>query len=417
MTTKATILAMGAGGDGIATIENAKGQLDKVFVPFTLPGEEVTLAVNGTHADVMAVLMPSPERIDPVCRHFTSCGGCSMQHWQAAPYRVWKTGLVSSALQSVGIDEPMGELLVSPPGSRRRAIFTATMTGGKLAFGFNRMMSHSVEPIEECAVMLPAIVEALPALRALSAQLSTLAKGAFSLSVTATETGLDVCADKVRQPDEALRRALIASVLRLGFARLAIGDDIIVEARPPVVSFGGLAVSPPSGGFLQATVEAEHAMQAIVTGYFDGARKIADLYCGSGTFALPLARRATVHAVESQGAALNALDKAWRNASGLKMRALTTEKRDLAVRPLMTKELDKFDAVVIDPPRAGAETQMRQLAKSAVKRIAAVSCNPQTLARDLKILSDGGYGIVSITPIDQFLWTPHVEVVALLARR
>ena len=417
MTTKATIFAMGAGGDGIAEIENAKAQMEKVFVPFTLPGEEVTLAVNGTRADVMAVLTASPERIEPVCKHFTACGGCAMQHWQAEPYRKWKTDLVSAALKSVGIDAPLGELIVSPPASRRRAVFTATMASGKLVFGFNRMMSHSVEPIEECHVVVPAIVAALPALRAISAQLSTLAKGAFSLTVTATETGLDLRADKVKAPDEALRRALVNTVLKHSFARLAVGDEVLVESRAPLVNFGGVMVSPPSGGFLQATSQAEHAMQAIVTGYLDGTKKIADLYCGSGTFALPLARKATVHAVESEGAALNALDKAWRGAVGLKMRTLTTEKRDLAVRPLMTKELEKFDAVVIDPPRAGAETQMKQLAKSTVKRIAAVSCNPQTLARDLKILIDGGYGIVSITPIDQFLWTPHVEVVVLLARK
>ena len=418
MTTKAKIFAIGAGGDGIADIENSNGQMEKVFVPFTLPGEEVTLAVNGTRADVMAVLTPSPERTVPVCKHFMQCGGCAMQHWQAAPYRAWKVANVGAALNAVGIDAPMADLIISPPASRRRAVFTATMASGKLVFGFNRMMSHSVEPIEECAVVVPAIVAALPALRSISAQLSTLAKGAFSLTVTTTETGLDLRADKVKQPDEALRRALVNSVLKHGFARLAIGDEIIVEARPPCVTFGDVVVSPPAGGFLQATIEAEHAMQAIVGGHLEGAKKIADLYCGSGTFALPLARRATVHAVESEGAALNALDKAWRNATGLglKMRTLTTEKRDLAVRPLMTKELDKFDAVVIDPPRAGAETQMKQLAKSTVKRIAAVSCNPQTLARDLRILIDGGYKIASITPIDQFLWTPHVEVVVLLRR-
>ena len=417
MTTKAIIFAMGAGGDGIAEIENARAQIEKVFVPFALRGEEVTLAVNGTRADVMAVLTASPERIEPVCIHFTTCGGCAMQHWQAEPYRKWKTSLVSAALMSVGIEEPLGDLIVSPPASRRRAVFTATMASGKLVFGFNRMMSHSVEPIDECAVVVPAIVAALPALRALSAQLSTLAKGAFSLTVTATETGLDLRADKVKQPDDALRRALINTSLKHGFARLAINDEIIVESRSPLVNFGGVMVSPPSGGFLQATVQAEHAMQGIVAGYLEGAKKIADLYCGSGTFALPLARKATVHAVESEGAALNALDKAWRGATGLKMRTLTTEKRDLAVRPLMVKELDKFDAVVIDPPRAGAETQMKQLAKSTVKRIAAVSCNPQTLARDLKILIDGGYNVVRITPIDQFLWTPHLEVIALLAKR
>ena len=149
MTTKAKIFAIGAGGDGIADIENSNGQMEKVFVPFTLPGEEVTLAVNGTRADVMAVLTPSPERTVPVCKHFMQCGGCAMQHWQAAPYRAWKVANVGAALNAVGIDAPMADLIISPPASRRRAVFTATMASGKLVFGFNRMMSHSVEPIEE----------------------------------------------------------------------------------------------------------------------------------------------------------------------------------------------------------------------------------------------------------------------------
>jgi 23S rRNA (uracil1939-C5)-methyltransferase len=418
MTVTHTITALGASGDGIA--ETASG---KVFVPFTLPGEQVNLAINGPRADATAILVPSPQRVVPPCPHFTDCGGCALQHWQIEQYHAWKAGLVSAALAGAGIDVELSPMIATGMATRRRATFSAQTTRDGLAFGFRRAMSHAIEPIASCAVLVPDITSRLDALKALAGQIAPLAlknkDSAFHLTVTATLSGLDVRAEDVKAPDEAHRKALVSAVLKHGFARLTLRDEVIVAAREPEVMFEGVAVSPPPGGFLQATIGAEQAMQAIVGGYLDGARRIADLFAGSGTFALPLSRRATVHAVESDGAALNAMDKAWRNATGngLRMRPLTTEKRDLMVRPLTTKELGTHDAVVIDPPRAGAETQMKQLAKSTVKRIAAVSCNPVTLARDLKILTDGGYGVLSVTPIDQFLWSPHVEVVVLLGKR
>jgi 23S rRNA (uracil1939-C5)-methyltransferase len=412
------ISQLGASGDGI--VETEKG---RVFVPFTLPGERVTLAINGNRADALAILEQSAERVAPVCSHFTACGGCALQHWNATHYLDWKRGLVAQALHQAGINAEIGDLLLSPPASRRRAVFSAQMTRDGLAFGFRRAMSHSVEPITQCPVTVEAITTQLGPLRILAAQIAPLAQknkdGAFHLTVTATASGLDIRADDVKSPDEPQRKALVNTVLKHGFARLSVKDEVIVAPREPIVLFDDIAVSPPPGGFLQATIEAEHVMQGVVGGFLDGARRIVDLFSGSGTFALPLAKRATIHAVESDGAALNALDKAWRGASGqgLRMKPLTTEKRDLNNRPLMVKELEKFDAVVIDPPRAGAEAQMKLLARSGVKRIVAVSCNPVTLARDLKILIDGGYGVLGVTPIDQFLWSPHVEVVALLAKR
>jgi 23S rRNA (uracil1939-C5)-methyltransferase len=409
-----TISAIGASGDGIA--ETPQG---RVFVPFTLPGETVNLAINGNRADATAILAASPERVAAPCPHFTQCGACALQHWRTEAYTAWKSALVEAALHQFGIAAELEPLRSSPPLARRRAVFSAQMTRDGLVFGFRRAMSHAVEPISQCHVLLPAITARLDALKLLAGQLAPLAKGAFHVTVTATLSGLDIRVDDIRSPDERQRKALVATVLKHGFARLAVKDEVIVEAVAPTIMFDGVSVSPPPGGFLQATLEAEATMQGMIVGYLDGARRVADLYAGSGTFALPLARRATVHAVESDGAALNALDKAWRMATGngLRMKPLTTEKRDLAVRPLTAKELEKFDAVVIDPPRAGAEAQMKQLAKSGVKRIAAVSCNPQTLGRDLKILTDAGYGLLGVTPIDQFLWSPHVEVVALLSKR
>ncbi|MCU0830852.1 MAG: RNA methyltransferase [Rhizobiaceae bacterium] len=407
------ISALGTSGDGIA--ETAQG---RVFVPFTLPGERINLAINGNRADATAILDASPERVEPPCPHFTHCGGCALQHWRSDAYRAWKRGLVVGALAAAGIEADVEDLVSVAPGARRRAVFSAQMTSAGLAFGFRRAMSHAVEPVTQCLVATPAITQELDALKALAAQLAPLAKGAFHLTVTATATGLDIRADDVRAPGEAQRRALVQAVLGHGFARLSVKDDVIVTAREPMVLFDGIGVTPPPGGFLQAASEAEQAMQAIVGGYLDGARRIADLFSGSGTFALPLGRRSTVHAVEGDGAALTALDKAWRNAtgSGIRMKPVSVEKRDLFIRPLTAKELSPLDAVVFDPPRAGAEAQATQLAKSTIKRIAAVSCNPVTLARDLKILTGGGYRVLSVTPLDQFLWTPHVEAVALLAR-
>jgi 23S rRNA (uracil1939-C5)-methyltransferase len=413
MSLAHTISALGASGDGIA--ETPKG---RVFVPFSLPGETANLAINGNRADMTALISASPERVEPVCPHFTACGGCALQHWRLDAYRAWKRGLVAQALAGAGLDVEVGDLIASPLASRRRAVFSAQVTRDGLAFGFRRAMSHAVEDIARCPVTSPAITGRLEALKALAARIAPLAKGAFHMTVTATAGGLDIRADDVRLPDDAVRRALLQTVLAARFARLSLQDEVIVTAAEPEVLFDGIAVAPPPGGFLQATHEAEAAMLAIVGGYLDGARRVADLFSGSGTFALPLARRSTVHAVESDGAALAALDRAARNAvsSGKRLKPVTVEKRDLFNRPLTAKDLAAHDAVVIDPPRAGAEAQMAQLAKSGVKRIAAVSCNPVTLARDLKILAGGGYRVLSVTPIDQFLFTPHVEAVALLAR-
>lgn len=407
------ITAMGASGDGVAETPNSR-----VFVPFTLPGERAKLAINGTRADATAIIEPSADRVEPPCPHFTACGGCALQHWRADAYQAWKRGLVVQALAQAGVAAEVGPLVAVPAATRRRATFSVQMARTGLAFGFRRAMSHAVEPISTCVVAAPAIMGRMEALKALAAQLAPLAQknkdGAFHLTVTVTDSGLDIRADDVRSPDEPQRKALVSAVLAQGFARLSIRDEVVVSPREPVVVFDGIAVTPPPGGFLQAAVAAEHAMQAIVGGYLDGARRVADLFSGSGTFALPLARRAAVHAVESDAAALVALDRAWRGAA--RMKPLTVERRDLFMRPLTSKELEKFDAVVIDPPRAGAEAQMRQLAKSSVKRIAAVSCNPVTLARDLRLLADGGFKVLSVTPVDQFLWSAHVEAVALLAR-
>lgn len=408
MSSRFVIDRLGAQGDGIAAAEGGE-----VFIPFTLPGEAVTAARIKARADLIAVVELSPLRIDPACRHFGTCGGCALQHMQGEAYRAWKRERVAQTLRGAKIEADVAPLVACQPGTRRRASFSARRTETGMLLGFNRHLSAEVVSLQECPVTLPEIVAALPMLHTL-AGLACATPQPFHLAVTATSSGLDIAIRDAGGMEERRRRQLADFAIREGVARLSVDAEIVVEPKKPVVMFGNVAVMPPSGTFLQATEAAEAAMATLVAGHLSRAKRIADLFCGCGSFALRLASKAEVHAVESDAAALAALDRGFRFASGLKR--VTVEKRDLFRRPLTAKELDGFDGVVFDPPRAGAEDQAKQLARSQVPLVAAVSCNPATLARDLRILIDGGYTLKSVTPIDQFLWSPHVEAVALLEK-
>ena len=297
------------------------------------------------------------------------------------------------------------------------------LTDKGVVLGYMQASSHHVVPVSECPIANPAIIERLPAVRRLA---SALASGSepFRITIQVTASGLDLNFTDLRKPDEKKRRAAIdLSLKEQGIARISLANEILVEPFKPLVDFGGVAVAPPPGAFLQATVRAENAMAALVNGHIGKAKRVADLFAGCGTFALRLARTTHVHAVEfdmareeiaSNEAALAALDHAARNTQGLK--PVSVERRDLFRRPMQPMDLKQIDGVVFDPPRAGAEAQCHELARSKVSRIAAVSCNPLTLARDLSILIAGGYKLKSVTPIDQFLWSIHVEAVALLER-
>ncbi|THF55681.1 class I SAM-dependent RNA methyltransferase [Ollibium composti] len=408
MSSRFVIDRLGAQGDGIAA-----GEGGEVFIPFTLPGETVTAARLKDRADLIAVLDPSPLRIDPACRHFGTCGGCALQHMQGEAYRAWKRERVVQALRSRKIEAEVAPLVACEPGTRRRAAFTARRTEAGMLLGFNRHLSTEIVALEECPVLLPEIVAALPMLRALAALACGTPKP-FHIAVTATASGLDVAIHDAGRLDERRRHQLADFAIREGLARVTVDAEIVIEPKKPVVMFGDIAVQPPPGTFLQATEAAEMTMAGLVAGHLSRAKRIADLFSGCGSFALRLAPKAKIHAVESDAAALAALDRGFRFAPGLKR--VTMEKRDLFRRPLTAKELDGYDGVVFDPPRAGAEDQSKQLARSQVPLVAAVSCNPVTLARDLRILLDGGYALKSVVPIDQFLWSPHVEAVALLEK-
>lgn len=414
-TETVTIQKLGAQGDGIAN-----GADGPVYVPFTLPGETVAIARVKSQGTVMSITTPSPDRQEPHCRHFGpdgvngTCGGCTLQHAGDAVYRGFKRQLVIDALKSKGLTPEVGELVVAHPGERRRVTFAARKTEKEMLIGFNQAESHHLVNIEECPISSASLIARLPAIKAIGAALAVNAE-AFRITVLETATGLDIAADGLKKLSDQQRRKATETVLSMrGIARVSVNGEILIEPVKPMLDFGGVQVSPPAGSFTQATKPAEEAMSELVLAHVGKSKRIADLFAGTGTFSLRLARIGRVHAVESEDKPLAALDHAARNTQGIK--PVSVERRDLFRRPLMTSELKVYDAVVFDPPRAGAEFQCKELARSTVKKIAAVSCNPLTLARDLAILVEGGYRITSVTPIDQFLWTSHVEVVATLEK-
>ncbi|QWW68584.1 class I SAM-dependent RNA methyltransferase [Rhizobium sp. WYJ-E13] len=414
-TETITIDRLGAQGDGIAN-----GKDGPVYVPFTLPGETVAIARVKNQGTVMSIASASTDRQEPPCRHFGpdgvngTCGGCTLQHMADVPYRAFKRQLVIDALRSKGLTPEVGEIVAAHPGERRRVVFAARKTEKDMLIGFNQAESHHIVAIEECPISSAGIVSRLPAIKAVGAAVATNAE-AFRIAVLETLSGLDLAVEGVKKLSDQQRRRAIEVVLGLrGIARVSLDGEILVEPVKPIIEFGGVQVSPPAGGFTQATKPAEEAMANLVLAHVGKAKRIADLFAGAGTFSLQLARMGRVHAVEGDAKAVAALDHAARNTQGLK--PVSVEKRDLFRRPLMTSELKVFDAVVFDPPRAGAEFQCKELARSIVKKVVAVSCNPLTLARDLVILVEGGYRITSVTPIDQFLWTSHVEIVATLEK-
>lgn len=400
---------MGAGGDGIAA--TAAGS---AYVPFSLPGEVANVALENGRATMMSLLEPSPERVAPACRHFEDCGGCTLQHWQDSAYQEWKRSLVQDALGGRGLVFKLDPLVPCAPHTRRRTVFAVRTSERGAVLGFNRHQSHELIDITECPITVPEIVRRLDDLRELVAVLGGGMKP-FKLTVTSTASGLDITASGCGAPDAGKRQALTALVIKKGFARLSFEGEIIVEPRKPVVHFGKVPVFFPPGGFLQATAGAEDAMSALVTEHLGKARKAIDLFCGSGTFALRMAEKSAVHAVENDQLAVSAIDRSVRHVQGLK--PVTVERRDLFRRPFMTRELAPFSGLVFDPPRAGAEAQAIEIAKSSVPKVVAVSCNPVTLGRDLSILVKGGYKIDRVVPIDQFLWSAHVEAVALLSKK
>ena len=403
------IQRLGAQGDGVAEHEG-----NQVFVPLTLPGETVMAEINGDRARVVEILKPSPDRAGPRCSHYGECGGCSLQHLADEQYLALKREHVVTALSFQQIDAPVDPVVAIAPRSRRRAVFAAHRVGKNIAIGFHGRRSHRIIPITDCAVITPGLLDLLPKLERV-AHITAPHKDALTITATETATGFDVALTGVARdfPADGRLRAVQAGN-EIGFARLSINGEVVMERITPSLPAGGAHLMPPPGGFLQACAASEAAMLELIKEAVGDARRVIDLFAGSGTFTLPLASTATVHAIEGEGPAIAALERAAKRAQGLK--PVTVEKRDLFRRPLTRDELKRFDAAVIDPPRAGAEAQTQQLTASSVKRVAMVSCNAQTFARDLGMMLKGAWRVTRITPIDQFLWSPHIEIVAQLRR-
>lgn len=397
-----TVERLGHRGDGVAA--------GPVYAPLTLPGEVIEGEIVAGRIPRPRILTPSPDRVRAPCRHFPGCGGCALQHASDPFLAGWKVETVRAALRAQGLHAPIRGIETSPPASRRRAVLSARRTKKGALAGFHARASDTIVAVPECGLVVAQIAALVPGL-AEFAVAGASRRGELSLTVTWTTAGADVAVRGGLPPDGPLIARLADIARRLGLARLSWDDETVAMAQPPSVSFDGIAVVPPSGAFLQATEHGEAALRRSVSEAVGAARAVADLFAGCGTFALPLARNAEVLAVESDAAALVALDHGWRRAAGLKY--LRTEARDLFRRPLLSDELSRFDAVVIDPPRAGAEAQMRELARSRVGRIAAVSCNPVTFARDAAILTKAGYRLCWIDVVDQFRWSPHVELAAM----
>ena len=392
-------------GDGIAP--------GPVYVARALPGEEVAGDIAGGRIAAPKILKPSPDRVAAHCAHYKSCGGCGLMHASDGFVENWKSGVVREALAAQGLPAPIRGVATSPPGSRRRAVFSGRRLKSGPVVGFHARASETVVGVPDCRLVHPDLLAVIPALRELTGLLGSR-KGELRFWATLSRGGVDVEVEGGRDVDGPLRMALARIAEQFDLARLSAGGDVIVTRRAPVQSFDGIAVEPPPGAFLQATEDGETALRRAVLEAVGNARRVADLFAGCGTFALPLARGAEVLAVEGEPALLDALDRGWRQAEGLK--SVRTEVRDLFRRPLEPDELARFDAVVIDPPRAGAEAQTSRLAEARVPRIAAVSCNPVTFARDAKLLVDAGYSLRWVEVVDQFRWSPHVEIAAAFDR-
>lgn len=401
MTETLTITRLGLHGDGIAA--------GPIYAARTLPGEEIRGDITGDRVAAPKIVTSAPERVKAPCAHYARCGGCALQHAADPFVAEWKMQVVTEALAAHGLSAPLREILTSPPRSRRRATLSGRRLKKGTLMGFHTRASDTIVDIPNCEVLAPEITARLPDLAAFLPVLGSR-KGELAFAVTVSEAGLDVDIRGGKPLDEALRLSLTALAQRLDLARLSLEGDVLVTLRAPVQSFGPAQVIPPPGAFLQATRAGEAALLAAVTEAVGPARQVIDLFAGSGTFALPLARRAEVLAVEGEAEMLDALDAGWRKAPGLSR--VRTETRDLFRRPLLPDEFARIDAVVIDPPRAGAEAQTRNLAEAQVPRIASVSCNPVSFARDAKILCDAGYRLRWVQVVDQFRWSPHVELAA-----
>ena len=415
------IAALGGRGDGVgyaAGQGGGQGGGQAIFVPFAVPGDRLRVAIVGERdggllGRIVERLEDGADRARPPCRHFGTCGGCALQHVTAEAYVAWKQALIGQALARRGIEAEILPLRTLPPAGRRRAVFAAARHGKYVELGFNASASASVVDLQICLILEERLVALLAPLR--ETLLAVLGpKEAADLAVALTDSGIDLWIKARRPPGLTAREALVDLANARDLARVSAGPEaeLVLMRRQPRAIFGGVAVALPPGAFLQPTAAGEAVLAETVTGALAGRGRVADLYAGCGTFTFPLAARAKVHAVEGDEPSLAALAGAARNLAG----RVSAERRDLARSPLTAAELDRFDAVVFDPPRAGAKDQSAEIARSRLDLAVGVSCHPGSFARDAQILIDGGFRLEQVLPVDQFPWSPHLELVGIFRR-
>jgi 23S rRNA (uracil1939-C5)-methyltransferase len=406
------VARLGQRGDGIA--ESLEGP---IYVPGTLPGETVEVEAVPGQPDrrrLLKVEKSSAQRIVPICRHFGICGGCALQHLDAETYHAWKRNLVATALRQAGIETELDDLIDAHGAGRRRVVFHARRGNHDvLEVGFSAARAHHLIAIDRCPVLAKSLDAALPTAWAI-AEVLDAGRKPLDIQVTATDQGLDVDIRGSGPLNASPMTALARVAQQYNLARLTRHGELIAQARPPTLRMGAATVPLPPGAFLQATEEGEVVLARLVVDACAMARRVADLFAGVGPFALRLAAQALVFACDDDGAAIAALKRAAAGGAGLK--PVEAERRDLFKTPLTPAELNRFDAVVFDPPRQGAQAQAQALAQSGVPLVVAVSCNSGTLARDIRQLIDGGYRLLSVVPVDQVRYSAHVETVARLAK-
>ena len=410
-----TITKMGQLGEGVALTDDPNNikHGKPIFVPYALPSETVRVEAGSERLRITQILKESPDRIVPFCPYFTQCGGCSVQHWSDTPYKAWKRELIINALSFEQLEPVVYGTIDAHGEGRRRALLHVRFVDNKPVAGFMEPKSHRVVNFDTCPILVSELKNCSSLAKHLALPLMNLRKP-LSIQFTSTISGLDVDIRGPGKIDFNTRMTLTDLATQFDLARLSIHGDIVLERRQPILNFGRVPVSIPPGGFTQATTLGEETLAGLVLDHVRDARKIADLFCGAGPFALRLAEQASIYAADCDPASIESLKRGFNLVQGLKQ--VTAEARDLFRRPLLQHELNMFDVIVLDPPRAGAEAQMREIATSKVAKVVSVSCNPASFARDAGILCAAGFRLQSVTPVDQFKYSAHVEMVGVLVR-
>jgi len=401
------ITALGGQGDGLSAGE------PRYFVPFTLPGERVKVRTQGKHSRATEILEPSPARIQHICDYFTRCGGCAVQHLDPLSCQKWKTDIIKTALQRQGVQHPDASFIDAHGNGRRRLTLHILFGKNRIRIGFMQVRSRELIEIDHCPITEPGLHGAVQIARDLAGPFQSIGKP-LDMAFTVTESGLD-CDIRGANTIPAEAHLIFAECTeKYQLARISVNGEIYLERQKPIIRMGGVFVPLPPASFLQATKLGEETLAQLVLKATGKAKNIADLFCGIGPFAIRLAHHARVFAADSNPDMIGALNKAVRTSQGLK--PVTAEVRDLFRNPLYRDDLNGFDAVVINPARAGAHAQITEIAASNAGLLIYVSCAPKTLARDAAILTEAGFHIEQVTAVDQFRYSPHIETVAVFRR-